>query len=248
MKNILALSIILLATQIGRSDYKQGIEASRSGDYDTALPLLIKAEPTVPIEARPEFYFYKAVAEYELLKKSEAQKSLSLLLNLEKLPLRYKRVGEAMEDDLKGWDANPLKDVARHMGEVGRRLALAKAGPETQKKQKNIVDKLDKLIKEKEDEAAKARAAAQAKADAENISLPGQAGGVGNRAQESNIAGGDGKGIIDDKKLEALGENWGQLPEATRKKIELDIIRDIPVRYRPMVENYYRSLNTKGKK
>jgi hypothetical protein len=60
---------------------------------------------------------------------------------------------------------------------------------------------------------------------------------------DSNIAGGAGEGKIDEKKLRSYEENWGKLPEAERKKIVQDVVRDLPPKFKPMIEDYFRSLN-----
>ena len=60
---------------------------------------------------------------------------------------------------------------------------------------------------------------------------------------DSNIATNGGKGTIDEKKLRSYEENWGTLPESARKKIVQDVVRDLPPKFRPMIEDYFRSLN-----
>jgi len=60
---------------------------------------------------------------------------------------------------------------------------------------------------------------------------------------DSNIATNGGEGKIDEKKLRSYEENWGKLPEAERKKIVQDVVRDLPPKFKPMIEDYFRSLN-----
>ena len=52
--------------------------------------------------------------------------------------------------DMQTWKDKDLGAVARKMKVVEDRLDLARGGPETQKKQKEIVARLDELIKELE--------------------------------------------------------------------------------------------------
>lgn len=61
--------------------------------------------------------------------------------------------------------------------------------------------------------------------------------------QDSNIAGGGGQGTIDEKKLRNYEKVWGTLPEAERKKVVTEMTRDLPPKYKPMIEDYFRSLN-----
>jgi hypothetical protein len=60
---------------------------------------------------------------------------------------------------------------------------------------------------------------------------------------DSNIATNGGKGEIDEKKLRSYEAVWGKLPEAERKKVVQEITRDLPAKYKPMIEDYFRSLN-----
>ena len=52
--------------------------------------------------------------------------------------------------DMHAWKDKDLQSVARKMENVERRLELARGGPQTQKLQKEIVLRLDELIKELE--------------------------------------------------------------------------------------------------
>ena len=61
--------------------------------------------------------------------------------------------------------------------------------------------------------------------------------------QDSNIATNGGKGEVDIKKLRHYEENWGKLPESERKQIIQQVTRDLPAKYKPMIEDYFRSLN-----
>ena len=70
-------------------------------------------------------------------------------------PERYKTVGALMLLDMQAWKDKDLGAVARKMGNIERRLELARGGPHTQKLQKEVVARLDELIKELENKAKK---------------------------------------------------------------------------------------------
>lgn len=55
--------------------------------------------------------------------------------------------------------------------------------------------------------------------------------------------GGSGKGTVDEKRLRKLAEEWGKLPAAERAKAVQEITRDLPPKYRPIIEEYFKSLN-----
>ena len=41
-----------------------------------------------------------------------------------------------------------------------------------------------------------------------------------------------------------LAQVWGKLPEAERIKIAQEIVRDAPAKYKPYIEEYFKSLNS----
>jgi hypothetical protein len=62
-------------------------------------------------------------------------------------------------------------------------------------------------------------------------------------AADSTIMGGAGAGKVDDKRLKKLAEEWGKLPESERAKAVQEITRDLPAKFKPMIEDYFKSLN-----
>jgi hypothetical protein len=118
--------------------------------YEEALATLKTIQPD-QVADPAAYLFHRAVAEHALLKKDEASKSLGRLLDeVNDVPERYKTVGALMLLDMLTWKEKDLNWVARKMDNSGRRLQLARGGPVTQKIQKDIVNRLDELIKELE--------------------------------------------------------------------------------------------------
>jgi hypothetical protein len=114
---------------------------------------LFRAEQTVDPSA---YLFHRAVCEHAMLLKQDASKTVGRLLTQAiDSPERYKTVGALMLLDMQAWKEKDLGAVARKMGNVERRLELARGGPQTQKLQKEIVTRLDELIKELENKAKK---------------------------------------------------------------------------------------------
>jgi hypothetical protein len=54
---------------------------------------------------------------------------------------------------------------------------------------------------------------------------------------------GPNDGKVDEKKLKQYAEKWGTLPAAERQKLVQEITRDMPAKYKPMIEQYFKSLN-----
>jgi hypothetical protein len=118
--------------------------------FEEALAVLktIKAEDVIDPAS---YLFHRAVCEHGLLKKDQAVQSINRLVDdVVAAPERYKTVAVLMLLDMQAWKAKDLGDIARKMDNVERRLQLARGGPETQKLQKEILRRLDEMIKELE--------------------------------------------------------------------------------------------------
>jgi hypothetical protein len=55
--------------------------------------------------------------------------------------------------------------------------------------------------------------------------------------------GGSGPGNVTDAQLRKISEEWGTLPPEKRAKIVEDITRDLPAKYKPLIDEYFKSLN-----
>jgi hypothetical protein len=118
--------------------------------YEEALDTLKAVSPD-DVADPAAYLFHKAVAEFSLLQKDNARRTIGRLLDdLPEAPERYKTVGTLMLLDMLTWKEKDLQWIARKMDNSGRRLQLARGGPVTQKIQKDIVRRLDELIKELE--------------------------------------------------------------------------------------------------
>jgi polyhydroxyalkanoate synthesis regulator phasin len=189
------------------------------------------------------YFFHRAVAEHALTLKPEANRSITGLLDdVADVPDRYKFVGILMHYDMQGWKDKDLGAIARKMDNVERRLELARGGPQTQKIQKEIVARLDELIKEMENQA---KGSCNCNGGGcPNGGQPGNGGGANPSSpmQDSNIATNSGPGNVDAKKLKGLAQQWGKMPEKERAKALQDLIREMPPRHREITENYFKKL------
>jgi hypothetical protein len=97
------------------------------------------------------YLFHKAVAEHALLLKRECDDTiLRLLDDVPDAPERHRMVAALMHFDMAAWRDKDLGWIARTMGNIERRLDLARGGPKTQKLQKEVVLRLDEIIKQLE--------------------------------------------------------------------------------------------------
>ncbi len=207
----------------------------RLGRYDEAalllanLPLDSSVDPTTLL-------FCKAACEYWLLRIEEAAQSVAKLLEREKeLPVRYRQLALLLETDITSLKEDSLDHISRRMRDVTRRLELGHAGPGVQAVQSGVIDSLDKLIKKLEEQKKQ-----QASGGA------GSSGGSmsdGRPMEDSQLAGGKGRGEVKKRKLGETDE-WGDLPPREREDALQQIGRDYPSHYREAIEQYFKRLAT----
>jgi hypothetical protein len=210
--------------------------------FDEVVAILEKVKPH-KYELN-DYYFMMAASHYALNHKKQAASHLQKLFDsFGPLARRHEAIGGIIEEELTRWKENDLGDIRRDMRVSGDRLAGAKVGKITQTKQKEIVDKLDKLIKEKEDLAS----GAGKPKDQNGQPKIGNADGRGSPAQDSTIIGGTGNGTVDDKKLATIAKAWGTMPEKDRARAIMEITKDLPARYRVIIEDYFKALSSNTK-
>jgi hypothetical protein len=206
--------------------YEEGLEALRA----------VKAEDVVDPSA---YLFQRSVAEYSMLLKDDANRSiLRLLDDAVDAPERYKMVAALMHFDMLTWREKDLGWVARMMNNIERRLDLARGGPQTQDMQKKVVVQLDEMIKKLEDEQDQPGNGSGSK----NGKPSGKTVRPNSPATEDYLGGTGGPGKVDEKRLKELAQNWGKLPDKDRVKAMLDLTRDMPARHRELIENYFKNL------
>jgi hypothetical protein len=207
--------------------YEEGLEALRA----------VKAEDVVDPSA---YLFQRSVAEYSMLLKDDANRSiLRLLDDAVDAPERYKMVAALMHFDMLTWREKDLGWVARMMNNIERRLDLARGGPQTQDMQKKVVVQLDEMIKKLEEEQDQQ---GNGNGSGKNGKPNGKTVRPNGPAPDDYLDGAGGPGKVDEKRLKELAQNWGNLPEKDRAKAMLDLTRDMPARHRELIENYFKNL------
>jgi hypothetical protein len=195
------------------------------------------------------YFFHRAVAEHALamslpgFSKEQAAKTIIRLLDdVADAPDRYKMVATIMFFDMQTWkkDEKDLSNIVKLMDNSERRLDLGRGGKITQDIQKKIVFRLDELIKEKEQQAKSGQC--------NGGNCPGGGKGQGggpptSPMQDSNPGGTSGPGNVLETKIKHYQENWGKMPEAERARAIQELTRDLPPRYRLVIEDYFKTLN-----
>ena len=214
--------------------------------YEEALEALSAVSPEAVVDPS-SYFFFKAVAEHATMKRDLATNSIIRLLDdVTDAPDRYKMVATLMFFDMQSWAGDPkdLSNIEKLMDNSGRRLDLGRAGEKTQDIQKKIVFRLDELIKEMEN---KCKGGECNGGNCPNGGNPGNGKGgslqPNSPAQDSSLLMGSGPGKVDEKKLRMAAEVWGTLPPEKRNAIVDEINRDLPAKYKPMIDEYFKSLN-----
>jgi hypothetical protein len=118
--------------------------------YEEALEALKAVKPEQVVDPAA-YFFHKAVAEHSLMMKPEANDTIARLLDdVADSPERYRMVAALMSFDMMTWRDKDLDWIARKMDNIQRRLDLARGGKQTQKIQKQVLARLDEMIKELE--------------------------------------------------------------------------------------------------
>jgi hypothetical protein len=120
--------------------------------FEEALDALKTTKPEQVVDPS-SYLFHRAVAEHALMMRNDANFSIIRLLDdVTDSPERYKMVAALMVYDMIGWQEKDMGAIARKMDNIERRLDLNRGGPKTKKIQKEVVARLDEMIKELENQ------------------------------------------------------------------------------------------------
>jgi len=192
--------------------------------YEEALEalMLVKGDQTVDPSA---YFFHRAVAEHSLMLRRQADESiLRLLDDVADAPERYKMVAALMHFDMLTWQDKDLGWIARKMDNIQRRLDLTRGGKKTQQMQKEVLVRLDEMIKEKENQQKQQQGPPNGGNCPGGGQNPGNGGPPsgsipsGSPASDFGLPTGQNAGLVDMKKVKDLAENWGVMPEKERAK------------------------------
>lgn len=232
--------------------------------FEQALQVLNTTQASHVVDPG-SYLFHKAVCQHGLLQKEEARQTIDqMLTDVIDIPERYKTVGVMILLDMETWKSKDLGAVARLMDNSARMLDLARAGTGTQKVQKEIIHRLDELIKELENKAKEGEGDCDCEGGGEGKggACPGgkpggggsgkQPGPPGNGKGQDNpqspaanpiAASNGGPGNVDQIKLKKAIEKWGNLPQNERNQILQDLTVGLPPADAAIIENYFRNLS-----
>jgi hypothetical protein len=221
--------------------------------YEEALDsfALVKPEDAVDPSA---YFFHKAVCEHALMLKEKADASIDrLLVDVTDAPERHRMVAALMHFDMLTWQDKDLGWIARKMENIQRRLDLKRGGKNTQKQQKEVLVRLDEMIKEIE---SKQKSGGGSGENGGNCPPGGQQPGAdapgtdksSNPQKDTQGGSASGKGDVDPKKVKELAEVWGKLPEKERAQALRELTRTMPAKDRAVIEAYFKELQKRSGK
>lgn len=203
------------------------------------------------------FFFTKATAEFMLGKRNETQASLDCLMEVPNLSRRYTNLAMLMTNDMATWNEKDLGYLNRRMREVADRLENGQGGKRTQKIQREILVRLDELIKEQENKKnSKCKSNENGCPDGGKPPESGSESSdsqkamnnkIKDPASDSQLPGGIALGVADKKELAKLVQDWGNLPEKERAIAQRELERKVPEKYQSMIRNYMKTISDKSK-
>jgi hypothetical protein len=132
-----------------------------------------------------------------------------------------------MRDDMKTWNEQDLGYLNRKMREIADRLDNGQGGKKTQKMQREILVRLDEMIKKNENDKKGSANQKQCpdggkkeQQESESQSSSAKSNRVNKPAEESGLDNGQAAGIADKKVDGKLVQDWGNLPEKERAAAE----------------------------
>ncbi len=209
--------------------------------YEESLECLkgIKVEQVVD---PGQYLFLKLVAEHSLLMKTEAYETIGRLLDdVPDAPDRYKAFAVLALVEMQMWKDKDLGWIERKMGNIERRLDLARGGKKTQEIERQVVARLTEMIKEKENQQNGGGGNGGNCPDGGD-GPPGNTNQPSSPMKDSRIATNTGPGMVDVKAVKALTDNWGKLPEKERAKALADLTREMPPAFRESIEQYFQKI------
>jgi len=225
--------------------------------YEEALETfqMIKVEDVCDPGA---FFFHKAVCEHSLMLRDKADSSIDrLLVDVVDSPERYRMVAALMHFDMVTWQEKDLGWIARKMENIQRRLDLKRGGKNTQKIQKEVLVRLDEMIKEIENKKKNPPPPGGGGGDNDGNcpsggppgpDAPGTQPQSSSPQQDTKGGSANTEGKVDPKKIKEIAEVWGKLPERERARVLVELTRGMPATDRAVIEAYFKEIQKKSGK
>jgi hypothetical protein len=178
-----------------------------------------------------------------MIKESADTSIDKLLVDVLDAPERYRMVAALMHFDMLTWQDKDLGWIARKMGNIQRRLDLKRGGRKTQKQQKEVLVRLDEMIKEIENQQKGSGSGNGGACPGSPDDGDGGQNNPSNNPQKDSKGGAmPGSGQVTNKRVKEIAEVWGTLPERERAQAMVELTRGMPAKDRMVIEEYFKQL------
>lgn len=187
-----------------------------------------------PLDAEVAFFYASSLADVPMPGHA-AQAFTDYLRLFPTAPERFRAVALQRSAELQTQLDDPLHQLADAMKGVERDLKKSRTGDPTQERQRDIVEKLEKIIEEMERQ--------------EQQSGGNPTGNSPTTSPASESAAPDGESRIGSLgKVPGVGDRWGNLKDRDRKEIEAEVTTGLPERDRDLLKRYFGRLGGSTKR
>jgi tetratricopeptide (TPR) repeat protein len=181
-----------------------------------------------PLDAEVAFFYASSLADVPMPGHA-AQAFQDYLRLFPTAPERFRAVALQRSAELQMQLDDPLHQLADAMKGVERDLKKSRTGDPTQERQRDIVEKLEKIIEEMERQ--------------EQQSGGNPTGNSPTTSPASESAAPDGESRVGSLgKVPGVGDRWGNLKDRDRKEIEAEVTTGLPERDRDLLKRYFGRL------
>lgn len=226
-------------------NYQKAFSAMKKGDYQDALELFSKIDKS----KTPRFY---SIESYKIFchAQDDPVRGIRLFKNFlntcDDSPERYKEFAIRSIRELRGEGTGPLLEISKAMTNVERLLRKRKTGfNPTGKRQKEIVQELDRLIDLLENKKKGQKSKNKKNKSKRNKNRKGSGGNGKDKSDLPNNMREEIEKALRGKTPEQK-EFWGKLKDLERSDI-LDIYREkFPGQYDKLIRQYFKEMSDKS--
>jgi tetratricopeptide (TPR) repeat protein len=159
-------------------------------------------------------------------------------------PQRFIMTAERMLAELFGGESNPITEIVDLMDFSEKRLAHGDTGERVRAAQDQVIDLLDRLIRQTEQMERNQRSPSGQQAPRQQREQAPSRTPPTPRRDSSAPEGEVQEGLKRPGRRVRPGELWGSMPDAERERVLQFLEEEFPDRYRALIEQYYRELAT----
>ena len=232
------MKIIIILLAMISNDFWTARELMNEDKFEEAHSILRKIDP----KENKDVYFYLGVTSEKMLDNEMAINYYTLFLESKSEKERLRVAANSRLIELLMFKKGTLDEVSQKMRYSERKLGLQNTGRETQKRQKEIVDLLNKMIKDEE----RKEVANNVSNNSQENQKPEKPQSPKNEQIEVGSSGSSNQSngkVVKKKYSDGPRSPWSQLRDRMRDPANTAVKEKLPPRYRDLVEKYYEKAN-----